>query len=154
VTDSLHAHLPPLNFPNRLLKFLAADVPALCEEVGAMKRRQQWQQAMWAWWGLLSVWIIGFSFIEPLPARTTCVLGLAILSFVAIAWIAPEVRPHRITPIVGLALAGAVPVLDVSCTGAVATSALIVASVVVGLTIWAVIMDRAFFLRVRYWPRR
>jgi hypothetical protein len=62
-----------------------------------MKRRQQWQHAMWAGWGLLSVWVLGFSTTEPPPARTTCVLGLAILSFMAIALIAPEVRCHRIT---------------------------------------------------------
>ena len=119
-----------------------------------MRRRQQWQHAMWAGWGLLSVWVLGFSNMEPPPARTTCVLGLAILSFMAIALIAPEVRCHRITPILGLALAGAVPVVDVSSTGAVATSALIVGSLVVGLAIWVVITDPVFFLRVRYWPRR
>jgi hypothetical protein len=119
-----------------------------------MKRRQQWQHAMWAWWGLLSVWVIGFSKMEPSPARTTCVLGLAILSFVAIALIAPEVRRHRVTLILGLAFTGAVPVVDVSSTVAVATSALIVGSLVVGLAIWVVITDPAFFLRVRYWPRR
>jgi hypothetical protein len=119
-----------------------------------MKRRQQWQHAMWAWWGLLSVWVLGFSKLEPPPARTTSALGLAILSFVAIALIAPEVRCHRITPILGLALVGAMPVVDVSSTGAVATSALIVTSLVVGLAIWVVITDPAFFLRVRYWPRR
>jgi hypothetical protein len=118
-----------------------------------MKRRQQWQHAMWAWWGLLSVWVLGFSTIEPPPARTTCVLGLAILTFMAIALIAPEVRSHRITPILGLALAAAVPVVDVSSTGAVATSALIVGSIVIGLGIWAVLTDPAFFLRVRCWPR-
>jgi hypothetical protein len=118
-----------------------------------MKRQQQWQHAMWAWWGLLSVWVLGFSTIASPPARTTCVLGLAILSFMAIASIAPEVRCHRITPMLGLALAGAVPVLDVSSTGAVATSALMVGSIVIGLMIWAVIMDPAFFLRARYWPR-
>jgi hypothetical protein len=109
---------------------------------------------MWAWWGLLSVWVLGFSKIEPPPARTTGVLGLAILSFVAIALIAPEVRCHRITPILGLTLVGAMPVVDVSSTGAVATSALIVTSLVIGLAIWVVITDPAFFLRVRYWPRR
>jgi hypothetical protein len=118
-----------------------------------MKRRQHWQHAMWAWWGLLSVWVLGFSTIEPPPARTTCALGLAILTFMAIALIAPEVRSHRITPILGLALAAAVPVLDVSSTGAVATSALIVGSIVIGLGIWAVLTDPAFFLRVRCWPR-
>lgn len=119
-----------------------------------MKRRQQWQHAMWAWWGLLSVWVLGFSTIEPPPARTTCVLGVAILSFMAIALIAPEVRCHRVTRILGLALAGAAPVVDVSSTGAVATSAMIVGSIVISLAIWAVNTDPAFFLRVRYWPRR
>jgi hypothetical protein len=57
-------------------------------------------------------------------------------------------------PLLGLALAAAVPVVDVSSTGAVATSVLIVGSIVIGLAIWAVITDPTFFLRVRYWPRR
>jgi hypothetical protein len=118
-----------------------------------MKRQQQWQHAMWAWWGLLSVWLLGFSSIDPPPMRTTGVLGLAILSFMTIASIAREARCHRITRILGLALAGAVPVVDVSWSGAVASSALIVGSIVIGLVIWAVVMDPAFFLRVRYWPR-
>jgi hypothetical protein len=119
-----------------------------------MKRRQQWQHAMWASWGLVSVWVLGFSKMEPPPARTMCVLGLVIVSFVAIALIAPEVRRHRITLILGLALAGAVPVVDVSSTVAVASSALIVGSLVVGFAIWVVITAPAFFLRVRYWRRR
>jgi hypothetical protein len=71
-------------------------------------------------------------------ARTTCLLGPAILSFIAIALIALEVRRHRITPILGLALAGPGSVVDVSSTGAVATSALIVGSIVIGPAIWAV----------------
>lgn len=118
-----------------------------------MQRRQQWQHAMWAGWGLLTVWILGFSTIEPLPARTTCVLGLAILSFLAITLTAPEVRCHRTTPILGLALVGAGPVIAVSSTGAVATSALLVGSIVIGLVIWAVITGPASFLRARYWLR-
>jgi hypothetical protein len=69
-------------------------------------------------------------------ARITSVLAAAILVFTAIAVLAREV-----TPCLGLALLAGLSVLGFSTPAAVASSALMVGALVVGLGISVVVMD-------------
>jgi hypothetical protein len=116
-----------------------------------MKRPQNWNSVVWSAWGLLSVWMLGFSSPANLAERIPEVLAVAVLVFAAIVVLAPEVRTQPTTAWLGLALLAAIGVLDVSTPAAVASSALTVAALVVGLGIWAALLDPLFFVRVRNW---
>jgi hypothetical protein len=104
-----------------------------------MKRPQNWNSVVWGAWGLLSVWMLGFSSPANLAERIPGVLAAAVLVFAAIAVLAPEARTQPTTPWLGVALLAAIGVLDVSTP------------LVAGLGIWAAFLDPLFFVRIRHW---
>jgi hypothetical protein len=71
-----------------------------------------------------------------MAARSTSVLGATALVFAEIAVLAPEARKQPAAPFLGLALLAALSVVDASTPAAVASSALMVGTLVVRLGIW------------------
>lgn len=105
------------------------------------KRWQNWGQLALGVWMFVSPWVLAYQ-TEPTPAWNAYVLGAAIAIIAAIALLAHQPWQEWGTLALGVWLGLSPWVLAFSSQREVTANAVIVAIVVVGLAIWAMLHDK------------
>lgn len=107
----------------------------------AMKRWQDWVNALLGLWMVASPWILDFVDSDRVAAQSAWILGAAILVFAGIAIYVPKVWEEALNLILGVGLIASPWALGFADQQTPMTNAVVVGLLVIALCLWAMLKD-------------